>query len=140
MTVKNRNRHALNGCDVLPPMDPTEISHKTQQADPKRKPNRRKTGNRFAVLNTFVDTAAGGLTRSEILVWLVLYRDTRNEIAQTSQADIARRAKISSRTVRYAIGRLIGRGMLTLVYRGGINRGPSKYQVLADLNAGPLGQ
>ena len=138
--MTNRNGHPpmLDGCAVLPPMEPTEPT--AEQTKPKRKPSHRKTGNRFAVLNAFVDTAAGELSRSEILVWLVLYRDTRNGIAETSQADIARRAKLCSRTVRYAIGRLIDRGLLDLVYRGGINRGTSKYRVSPDLNGGPLRQ
>ncbi len=136
--MTNGHPPMLDGCAVLPAMEPAEPT--AEQAKPKRKPNRRKTGNRFAVLNAFVDTAAGELTRSEILVWLVLYRDTRNGIAQTSQADIARRANLSSRTVRYAIGRLTKRGLLALVYRGGINRGTSKYRVSPDLKGGPLRQ
>jgi hypothetical protein len=120
----------LDGCAVLPPMEPAEPT--AEQSKPKRRASRRKTGNRFAVLNAFVDAAAGELSRSEILVWLVLYRDTRNGIAETSQADIARRARLSSRTVRYAIGRLTKRGLLALVYRGGLNRGTSKYRVLSN--------
>ena len=99
MTTGNRQPPTLTGCDVLPPMD----SGKAKPADarePKRKPGKRKAGDRFAVLNAFVDCTAGRLSRGEILVWLVLYRDTRNGIAKTSQADIARRAGISDRTVR----------------------------------------
>lgn len=129
----------LDGCAVLPPMEPAEATRKAKQTKPKRKPNE-QTGNRFAVLNAFVDAAAGALSRSEILVWLVLYRDTRNGIAETSQAEIARRAKLCPRTVRYAIGRLTNRGLLLLVYRGGLNRGTSKYRVSPDLNGGHLRQ
>ena len=85
-------------------------------------------------------TDSKSLARERLLVWLVLYRDTRNGIAQTSQADIARRTRLSSRTVRYAIGRLTKRGLLALVYRGGINRGTSKYRVSPNLNGGLLRQ
>lgn len=116
----------LTGCDVLPPLQTSADATESQQA--KGKPSR-STRNRFAVLNAFVDAAAGELSRSELLVWLTLYRDTRHGIACTSQADIARRSRLSERTIRYAIKRLEGRGLLTLVYRGGINRGPSKYRV-----------
>ena len=140
MTTGNRHSPMLADCDVLPPMEPAEAARKAEQTEPKQKPSHRKTGNRFAVLNDFVDAAAGELPRSDILVWLVLYRDTRNGIAETSQADIARRAKLSSRTVRYAIGRLTDRGLLALVYRGGINRGTSKYRVSSDLKGEPLRQ
>ena len=79
-----------------------------------------------------VDTAAAKLSRSEILVWMILYRDTRNDISSTSQVDIARRAGISTRTVCRAINRLRKRGLLIMIYQGGLNRGPSKYKVLAE--------
>lgn len=138
MTTGTEHPPMLEGCAVLPPMESAEP--KAEQTKPKRKTSHRNAGNRFAVLNAFVDAAAGELPRSEILVWLVLYRDTRNGIAATSQADIARRAKLSSRTVRYAISRLTHRGLVALVYRGGINRGTSKYRVAPDLNGGPLRQ
>ena len=39
---------------------------------PKQKPSRRRTGNRFALLNAFVDFTLAGLTRNQIAVWLVL--------------------------------------------------------------------
>ncbi len=71
----------------------------------------------------------GELSRAEALAWLVLYRDTRNGTARTSAADVARRIGASRRTVIGAIGRLRKRGLLTLVYRGGLNRGPSIYRV-----------
>ena len=129
MTTGNGHPPILDGCAVLPPMEPALGG----QTEPKRKPNHGKTGNRFAVLNAFVDTAAGKLTRSEILVWLVLYRDTRNGVAGTSQADIARRAHVTGRTVRRAIRKLEERRLLVLVYRGGLNRGPSRYRVLPGL-------
>lgn len=140
MTDVNGRSPLLDGCAVLPPMEPNEDAGTSEPPKSQRKASRRTTRNRFAVLNAFVDAKAGELTRSEILVWLVLYRDTHSGIAETSQADIARRAKLCSRTVRYAINRLTDRGLVRLVYRGGINRGPSKYRVLAELNGEPLRQ
>jgi len=119
-------------------MEPAEPVRSAERPETKRKPNRQNTGNRFAILNTFVDTAAGELTRSEILVWLVLYRDTRDGLAGTSQADIARRAGTTDRTVRRVIGRLERRGLLTTVYRGGLNRGTSKYRISPELTGRPL--
>jgi len=64
---------------------------------------KRKTADRFAVLNAFVDTTLAELSRSEIAVWFVLYRDTRNGTVRTSQANIARRAGMSVRSVGKAI-------------------------------------
>ena len=88
------------------------------------------------MLNAFVDVSMRELNGGEIAVWLVLYRDTRNGIAQTSQADIARRAGVKDRTVRRAIGQLMELGLVTLIYQGGPNRGPSKYQVRGMSTAG----
>jgi hypothetical protein len=99
-------------------------------ANVRRKPLNGKVGDRFGVLNAFVDVSMRKLNRGEIAVWLVLFRDTRDGIAQTSQADIARRCGISDRTVRRAIERLVKHGLLTLAYQGGPNRGASKYRVL----------
>ena len=131
MTTAGTAPPMLTGCDVLPPMEAGESNHTdtNERKEPKRKPNRRKTADRFAVLNAFVDCTAGTLSRSEMAVWWVLFRDTRDEIAQTSQGEIARRAGISDRTVRRALGRLERRGLLKIVYHGGLNKGPSKYRV-----------
>ena len=50
----------------------------------------RKTSNRFAVLNGFVDFTMHELSRAEALTWLALYRDTKpSGLAKTSQADLA---------------------------------------------------
>ncbi len=95
----------------------------------KAKP-KRKHGNRFAVLNSLVDVAMRGLTQAELKTWLVLYRDTKNGIAATGQTDIARRSGLSVRAVKGAIRKLTKRGLLVVVYRGGLNRGCSRYRVL----------
>lgn len=134
----------LAGCAVLPPM-PTDRPQRQEHAapvagrvddqparddtKPKRKPDRRQTRDRFELLNGFVDFTAGTLSRSELLVWLTLYRDTRDGIAKTGQADVARRTGLGERTVRWALGRLERRGLLVVVRRGGVQRGPSSYRV-----------
>jgi DNA-binding transcriptional ArsR family regulator len=88
-----------------------------------------KKGERFAVLNAFVDFALAGLSRAEIAVWLVLYRDTREGTARTSYDDIARRAGLNRRNVGRAVRRLEGRGLVKVVHRGGLRRGVSRYRV-----------
>lgn len=95
----------------------------------KRKP-KRKTADRFAVLNAYVDYTLRDLSRPESAVWLVLYRDTRDGIAKTGQADIAKRTGLCDRTVRRAIKRLADRGLLVVVRRGGLRQGTSAYRVL----------
>ena len=69
------------------------------------------------------------LSKAELATWLCLYRDTRNGTACTSQADIARRSGLSVRSVKYAVKRLLDVGLLERVFRGGLNRGPSRYRV-----------
>lgn len=96
------------------------------------KPNRRSgKGERFAVLNAFVDTALAELTGAEAKVWLILFRDTKaaTGTARTGQADIARRAGLKSRMVRYALTALEAKGMIRVVRRGRLNGGPSCYRV-----------
>ncbi|MCO6045907.1 helix-turn-helix domain-containing protein [Aeoliella sp. ICT_H6.2] len=128
----------------LAPLPPPMHSPKPKsgQRGENRKPtDRRTTAGRFAVLNEFVDCSLAGLTKSELLVWLVLYRDTRSGAARTAQSDIARRSGVSIRSVQTAIAKLVTRGLLKCVHRGGLNIGPSRYRVLpsrSDETPGPL--
>ncbi len=95
-------------------------------------PGRRSTGGRFAVLNTFADFTLSTLTRAEIVVWLLLWRDTKPDgTAHTSQADLARRAGANPSTVKRAVAALVKAGLLAVVYRGSLRRGPSAYRVRA---------
>lgn len=92
----------------------------------------RRTGERFATLNTFVDFTLAELTRAETAVWLTLYRDTKADgTARTSQADMGRRAGVNVRTAKRAVLGLCRRGLLTVVFRGNLRRGPSVYRVRA---------
>jgi hypothetical protein len=94
------------------------------------KPRRRGRSKRFAVLNAFTDFAMAGLTAAEVKVWLILFRDTKDTgTARTGQADIARRAGLKPRMVRYALASLEAKGMVQVVRRGRLNAGPSVYRV-----------
>lgn len=98
---------------------------------PTAKPKRRSRSERFAALNVFADFGLAGLTGAETKVWLILFRDTKaaTGTARTGQADIARRAGLKPRMVRYAITSLEVKGMLHVVRRGRLNAGPSVYRV-----------
>ena len=77
-----------------------------------------------------MDFTAETLNRGELLTWLVLYRDTKADgLARTSQADIGRRAGVNVGTVKRAVATLCRRGLLTVVFRGSLRRGPSVYRV-----------
>ncbi len=116
---------------VLPPrIDSTPTRHQAHQRGAKGKTARRKTGDRFGTLNGFVDAGMAGLSRVEIGTWLVLYRDTRDGTACTREESIAARIGCSKRAVVTAVKKLRRRGLLVQVFKGGINRGPSRYRVL----------
>ena len=116
----------LPGCEVLPPMNPRPA---TANNSPQDKPKKRATGDRFATINSFVDCSLAELSRSEALTWLVLWRDTKDGTVRTSAADIARRIGCSRRAVTDALSGLRQRGLLTLIYRGGMNQGVSVHRV-----------
>ena len=120
---------ALSGCAVLPrqkgknqqPMSGAENSSR-------RKPNR--TANRFQVLNEFVDSSMVGLSKVELGVWFILYRDTKpNGSASTSMSDMARRIGVSRRSVVTAVSQLERRGLITVAFRGGFRKGMNIYRV-----------
>ena len=98
---------------------------------PASKPKRGTRSERFAVLNSFVDFTMTGLTGAEVKIWLILFRDTKSVTgtARTGQTDIARRAGLKPRTVRYALASLEAKGLVRLVRRGRLNGGPSVYRV-----------
>ena len=100
-----------------------------ETAGDRRKPSG-KAGDRFAVLNAFLDFSAGQLGRAECLTWLSLWRDVKRDgVATTAQADIARRIGAHRGTVKRAITKLVAAGLLTVARRGSLRRGASAYRV-----------
>ena len=97
-----------------------------------RKPDKpkRSSVDRFRILNAFVDHTAAGLRRSELLVWMTLYRDTRDNVATSSQRDIARRCGVDRKTVERAVTALVRRGLLVVVRSGGFRKGTASYRVM----------
>ena len=124
--MTNGHPPRLPGCSVLPPMNPRPA---TANNSPQDKPKKRATGERFSTINSFVDCSLAELSRSEALTWFVLWRDTKDGTVRTSAADIARRIGCSRRAVTDALSGLRQRGLLTLIYRGGMNQGVSVHRV-----------
>ena len=131
--LTNRPPSRLPGCSVLPPMEPARhrpASTANSKASEKPKgPKSKMTEDRFVTINAFVDFSLGSLTRSETAVWLILWRDERDGFSRTSMADMARRLKIDRRTAIRAVGQLQKRGLLEIIIKGTLNRGPSTYRV-----------
>ena len=131
LTLREVNEHHDG---ILPPDATLRADAEDEPARPASpsKPKRRTgKGQRFAVLNAFVDTALAELTGAEVKVWLILFRDTKaaTGTARTGQTDIARRAGIAARTVRRVLVALEAKGMMRIVRRGRLNGGPSCYRV-----------
>ncbi len=96
----------------------------------RRKTSKRASRLRFELLNAFVDTGMADLSRAELAVWLILYRDTKRDgTARASLDDLARRGGMNRQTASRAVGRLARRKMLQVLRRGGLNCGPSTYRV-----------
>jgi hypothetical protein len=93
------------------------------------KPTRPADASRWPTLNSFVDVAMGDLSRAELAVWLVLFRDVRDGTARTGMTDIARRAGCHRVTVVRAVQSLQARGLIRMVRRGRKNGGTSVYAV-----------
>ena len=114
----------------MEPPRPRSATSNSKTGEKPGGPKFKATGDRFGTINAFVDFTLGSLTRNEAAVWLVLWRDTKNETARTAQADIARRAGIGRRTVVRIVAKLERKGLLQTVHQGGLNRGMSVYRVL----------
>ncbi len=96
----------------------------------RRTPSKRASRLRFELLNAFVDSGIADLSRAELAVWLILYRDTKRDgTARASLDDLARRGGMNRQTASRAVGRLVRRTMLQIVRRGGLNSGPSVYRI-----------
>jgi len=91
---------------------------------------RRDDGQRWAILNAFVDGALAELTEAEVRVWLVVYREVKpGGIARIGMGQIARLTGIKRRSVARAMDRLKHRGMVEIVSRGCINGTPNAYRL-----------
>jgi hypothetical protein len=102
----------------------------TVEPTARRKTTKRQSRLRFETLNAFVDTGMAELSRAELAVWFILFRDTKRDgVARASLDDLARRGGMNRQTASRAVGRLARRKMLQVIRRGGLNCGPSVYRV-----------
>ncbi len=133
-------RNRLSGTEVMPPMStpqPTpekpETAHRTNGS---RRSSPKGAGQRFKMLNDFVDITMQQLTPRQTAVWFCLFRDSRNGTASAAQSYIALRCGLQRPTVSTTIGELEALGLVVIIHRGGINRGLSRYGVCAISSTG----
>jgi hypothetical protein len=139
----NKDSKIIPVGEELPPLDalPTKPTNEVRSdARPPKTASGRKgkrTLMRFREINTFCDETLRVLQRAEAAVWLLLWRDTRPDgRARVGQADLARRAGCTERTVRRALVVLESRGLVKTLYQGGWPKRVSVYQVTAVPKAG----
>jgi hypothetical protein len=82
------------------------VPNPSEGGDSRGRAKKGKCAARLAFLNNFVDFTLQELTRAELAVWLVLFRDSRGGVAETAMSTISRRAGCSKRAVVTAIKRL----------------------------------
>jgi hypothetical protein len=118
--------------------EPTALTSAAVQPSPASRAgaNSARHADRFASINTFADCSLRRLGRAELAVWLLLWRDTKPDgVARSAQADLARRAGVNPRTVGRALLKLRTAGLIEVVARGGLGRGPSSYRVRGLIHA-----
>lgn len=119
----------LNQGGVLPSLEPAVMSlpRSPQGETP---PPKRKVASRFQTLNDFVDHSARMVSTTAQAAWYVLFRDVKQDgRACMAHSQIAERIGMERRTVARALKQLEAQGLLTVVRRGGLNRGSNVYRV-----------
>jgi len=87
---------------------------------------------RWQAFNAFcdLDKKAAGLRPSDTALWCVLFRHAdRRGVVTLSQNRMALYTGLSARGVRYALQRLIERGLLERLKRGGPNSGLAAFRM-----------
>ena len=95
----------------------------SQQGEPNRLEQKIK------LLNRFVDETLIGLEPLTALLWVVLYREARNGVAEISHGQLAEIMGVSDRTICRHIEVLIANRLLRKLKTGGYGRGCNKYQL-----------
>jgi hypothetical protein len=84
-------------------------------------------GDRWAMLNAFVDVIAPRLTLVERAVWLVMFRHTRGGTCDTSERAIATQARIDKASAGKALRRLVELGLAWPVFKSNSKGTSSRY-------------
>ena len=134
------DRNRLNGTAVMPAMTKAQTTPQRpltpDHSNGRSRKTAKRSGQRFRMLNDFVDQTMQHLTPRQVAVWLCLFRDSRNGTASAAQSYIAQRCGLRRPTVSKTISELELIGPVVTIHRGGINRGFSRYRVCGIVNRG----
>ena len=100
-----------------------------QEGKPKPKGLARTANNvtRWATLNQFVDLVAPVIAKNEVLVWLLLFRHSRNGTVETSERRIASALRLTRTSAGRALRGLTAGGFVWPMYRSSSKGACSKY-------------
>jgi hypothetical protein len=84
---------------------------------------------KIKAFNRFIDETQRGLDPSAALVWLTLFRQAWNGVAEVPQSTIAKKLGVGTKTVQRGIEKLVALKLLTITRHGGNGRGCHKYQL-----------
>jgi predicted transcriptional regulator len=66
----------------------------------------------------------------DCVVWVILFRDAREDVSTTAVSYLAERAGRDERTVRRSLRRLEKHGIIKRLHRGGPGRGISRWKLI----------
>lgn len=93
---------------------------------------KKKSGDRWARLNTFVDLTMRKITNSETSVWVYLFRHERNGTVDGSVRQIATATGLSIPGAHAALKRLIDRGLVEVLRKSRHHGEASVYRLHHD--------
>lgn len=89
----------------------------------------RRSGDRWAAFNSFMDVIAPRLTLAERAVWLVMFRHARDGVVQTSERQLATAARIDKATAGRALRQLVELGLAWPVMKSRSKECTSRYGI-----------
>jgi len=120
------------GVPAPPVYTPQELEQIAARKKLQAKKQQRKDAarRRWALLNRFVDEGMASLERSDVAVWIVLFRHAGADgVATVARARLIELTRLAPRTVKVSFQRLMQAGWVERMRRGGPVGGVAVYRV-----------
>ncbi len=114
-----------------------KVVHESEIADgaQRKKPTNRaqKTtppiAGRWSTLNEFVDVISPVITKTESLVWVLLFRHARGAVVETSERQIATALQLKKFSAGRALRGLVSAGLIWPIHKSNTKAASSKYGI-----------
>ena len=129
------------GVPAPPVYTPQELEQIAARKKLQAKKQQRKDAarRRWALLNRFVDEGMASLERSDVAVWIVLFRHAGADgVTSVSKSRLASVTGQDPKTVTVALRRLAGAGWISRLRRGGPTDGCAVYRVQKPHSGGEI--